>query len=100
MDHRDAQIADIIVVLDQCTKEFVDNAVKQLDGMGVDVADVDANEGVIEGTVDASRVKEIEKLPCVKYVRTVLNYTADYPAGDPRDQDTLATADADLDEAV
>jgi hypothetical protein len=42
---------------------------------------------VVEGAVEASKVHDLEKLDCVKYVRTVFTYHANYPPGDPRDRD-------------
>jgi hypothetical protein len=44
---------------------------------------------VVEGTIDASLVHDLEKLDCVEYVRTVFTYNANYPPGDPRDRDGI-----------
>ena len=43
-----------------------------------------------EGTVDASKIHQIDDFPGVAYVRSVFTYIADYPPGDPRDLDKVA----------
>ena len=37
------------------------------------------------GTIEASKVKVLEKLDCVDYVRVMFTYEAEYPPDDPRD---------------
>jgi len=51
----------------------------------MDIRNVDENESVVEGSIDATKVKALEKLPCVEYVRVTFTYEAEYPPGDPRD---------------
>ncbi len=41
----------------------------------------------MEGTIETIKVKSLQTLEFVKYVRTVFNYIADYPPGDPRNLD-------------
>ena len=41
----------------------------------------------VEGSIDSGKVHLIERLTFVDAVRTTFTYVADYPAGDPRDQD-------------
>ena len=87
MNHHDADIAEVIVVLAEQGQAPVDSAVTKLKGCGLEVVDVNVEEGVVEGSCDASKVSDLKKVPGVSYVRSVFTYTADYPAGDPRDQD-------------
>ena len=97
MNHRDAEITDVLVVLDCQGEEAVNDALGKLKSLGLEVVDVSNDEGVIEGSIDAAKVGDLKSVPGVCYVRSVFTYTADYPAGDPRDQDGLEPA-ADEDE--
>lgn len=87
MNHRDAEISDVVVVLDALEDPQLQAIVEQLKCMGMCVESVDGDASVIEGCIESPRVHEVEKLPHVRYVRRVFSYTADYPVGDPRDQD-------------
>jgi hypothetical protein len=96
MNFNDAQMSDITVVID---KRWVDNlaaALEDLKKAGVDVRIADDEKSVVEGVVESAKVKDLEKLDCVDYVRTTFSWIADYPPGDPRDQDKIAR-DADED---
>ncbi len=88
MEHRDALISNVTVVLDErFVPEKVDEIVLALKGMGLEVSDVDAGNGVVDGIVESCKIKSIEALESVDCVRTIFNYVADYPPGDQRDQD-------------
>ncbi|MDB5304030.1 MAG: hypothetical protein JWM97_1579 [Phycisphaerales bacterium] len=87
MEHRDAEVSDIVIVLKAECAEKMDETVAALKGLGMEVEETDAANGVVEGTVDAGKLAEIRKWPCVEYVRVEFTYIADYPAGDKRDQD-------------
>jgi hypothetical protein len=80
-------MSEIVAVIDDEHCDDMDSVVKRLASAGVEVSKVNASEGVIEGLVEASKVKEIDEMPGVEYVRTVFTYAADYPPGDPRDRD-------------
>ncbi|HXE55259.1 MAG TPA: hypothetical protein VN541_19705 [Tepidisphaeraceae bacterium] len=87
MSHHDAEISDVYVVLDGKGQEAVEGALGTLRACGLEVVDVNHDEGVVEGSIDASKVSDLKKLPGVCYVRSVFTYTADFPTGDPRDKD-------------
>jgi len=83
----DAIISDITVVLKE---EFSDQpktneAVQMLKSAGMTIQNVDEDESIVEGTIDAGKVKPLNSLPCVEYVRVLFTYEAEYPPGDPRD---------------
>jgi len=80
-------MSEIIAVIDDKYCDDLEKVVKQLKDEGVEIYKVNQNEGVIEGLVDASKVKQIDDLPGVEYVRTVFTYAANYPPDDPRDRD-------------
>lgn len=87
MNHHDADVAEVIVVLSDQGQQQVEGAVTRLKERGLEVVDVNVDEGVVEGSCDAAKVSELKKVPGVSYVRSVFTYVADYPAGDARDQD-------------
>lgn len=83
----DTYVSEIIAVIDEKHSDDLATIVEQLKDAGVDVSNVNEDEHVIEGCVESRKLKEIGKLPGVEYVRTVFTYAANYPPGDPRDQD-------------
>ena len=91
----DANISDIVVVLDKRWENDLAGAVEHLKKAGVEVRSADDNNSVVEGVCESAKVKELEKLDCVDYVRTTFSWIADYPPGDPRDQDKIARDEED-----
>jgi hypothetical protein len=89
MNFNDAQMSDITVVLDKRWEDNLAGAVELLKQHGVDVRSADDDNSVVEGVCETAKVNAIEKLDCVDYVRTTFTWIADYPAGDPRDQDKV-----------
>ena len=87
MDHRDAEISDIVVIVDKRWENDLANAVECLKQAGMEVRNADDDNSVVEGAIDAAKVPELQKLDCVDYVRKVFSYIADFPSGDPRDKD-------------
>lgn len=83
----DAIISDIVVVLDKAYEERLNDAVAMLKQCGMEIRSADDDNSVVEGTIDESRVHDLEKLDCVDYVRKVFTYYANFPPGDPRDRD-------------
>jgi hypothetical protein len=83
----DAYMSEIVAVIDQKRCDDMDSIVNELTQAGVEVSNINRTEGVVEGLVEASKVKQIDELPGVEYVRTVFTYAANYPPGDPRDCD-------------
>lgn len=88
-NYHDAFISDVIVTVDETPERPFDQIIESLKQAGMQVADVCKERCVVEGTVDASKVCQIDDLPGVEYVRTVFTYVADYPPGDPRDLDKV-----------
>ena len=87
--HQDAYISDVVVVVDTCEGRTFDDVLKQVKDAGLQIRDLDRDNCTIEGSDDAGKVRTIDDLPGVEYVRSVFTYVADYPAGDPRDQDKV-----------
>jgi hypothetical protein len=76
---QEQEVSDIVVVMEEDTPAEIDDLVKKLKELGVSVSDVDNDNGVVEGTVDAGKLKQIEKIPGVKYVRNVFTYVSELP---------------------
>ena len=87
MNHHDAEMTEVVVVLDDLNDQQTQEVVKQLQAAGLEVSDVDNDQSTVSGTIDAQKVHDLKHVPRVRYVRSVMTYTADYPPGDPRDKD-------------
>jgi hypothetical protein len=87
MSHQDAYISDIVVVTTDEGGKKIDDTIDRLKSEGMEVQNVNTDQGVIEGVCPVAKVKTIDHLPGVSYVRSVFTYIADYPPGDPRDLD-------------
>jgi hypothetical protein len=85
----DANISDIVVVLDPAYEHRLADALAILKEHGMEVRDADDDNSVVEGTIDSSRLHALEHLECVDYVRRIFSYDANYPPGDPRDRDGM-----------
>ena len=89
MDHQDAEVSDITIVLKAECAEKLDASAAELKKLGMEIDETDADNGVIEGTIGADKVADVKKWPCVEYVRVEFTYVADYPPGDPRNLDPV-----------
>lgn len=87
MNHHDAEIADVVLVLDCQGQEAVDRAMAGLKAIGLEIVDTNPDEGVIEGSIEAAKVHDLKTVAGVSYVRSVFTYTAEFPKGDTGDQD-------------
>jgi hypothetical protein len=97
MDHCDAEMSDIVVVMDDGGDAArLDQLIITLKEMGITIEEVDHDNCVIEATVLKEHITTIEKISGVKYVRKVFEYVADYPVGDPRNQDKDDGADEQI----
>ena len=81
----DARISEVIITLDKKYEDKLHDAVAAVKKAGVEVSNTDDDNSVIEGTIDVYKIQDLEKLDCVKFVRTVFTYDAEFPIGDPRD---------------
>ena len=87
MEHRDQQVSDVTIVIKAAFANRLDEIVEQLNEAGVGITSVNEDVGAIEGSCESNRVCLIERMDFVEAVRTTFTYIADYPPGDPRDQD-------------
>ena len=99
MNHRDAEVTEVVVVIHQSYCNRLADAVASLTKLGVEVFSTDEDECIVNGAIQTFKLSELNQLDCVNYVRSVMTYIADYPLGDPRNQDT-GDDDEDSAEAV
>ena len=85
MPPKESELSDIIVVIEDDVSH-TDALVKRLQDAGVEVDQVDTENGVVEGTVCTSKIKEIQGIPGVKYVRNVFTYVAEEECDDEDEQ--------------
>ena len=89
MNFNDAQMSDVTVVLDKRWENDLAGAVADLKKQGMEVRSADDDNSVVEGVIETCKVKGLETLDCVDYVRTTFSWIADYPPGDPRDRNGM-----------
>ena len=87
MNHHDAEITDVVVVLEDLDDAKTQDVVKQLMSTGMTVSGIDNDNSTVEGSIVSEKVHDLKKVANVRYVRSVASYTVDYPPGDPRDLD-------------
>jgi len=83
---RDAEVCDVMVILKADYEDKMAEAVEQLKKAGMVVRNTDDDKSVVEGSLESCNVQALEHCNCVQYVRKVMTYNAEYPAGDPRDK--------------
>lgn len=99
MAHYDAEISQVVVVLQASKDCRLEESVQKLQSIGLEVDDIVEEDCVVNGEIETYKIADLQKLDCVTTVRTVMTYIADYPVGDPRDKD-LVDDDEDAAEAI
>lgn len=87
MEHRDALISEVIVVVDESTERNLAAIVADTQAAGLTIDNTDVDNGAIEGTIVSNKLPDLRAVNGVKYIRITMEYVADYPTGDPRDLD-------------
>src|ERR1700753_2536314 len=87
MNHQDAELAEVTIVLCKAYENRIAEAVSMLKAANLEVTETDEEHAVVEGTCDVSVLPALKGLECVNYVRVGTTWIADYPPGDPRDKD-------------
>jgi hypothetical protein len=88
-NYQDAFISDVVITACDTAEQPFDKTVEELKKQGMEIATANKDQCFIEGSVDSGKVRAIDDMPGVEYVRTVFTYVADYPPGDPRDKDLV-----------
>ena len=97
MESRELEMSDVAIVLDD-TCGPIGELVERLKQAGLSVTSTDEDNGVVEGTIATQKVKSLESVQCVKYLRSVFNYVADLPDGEAHTGDASDREDDDLPE--
>jgi len=100
MNHRDAEITEVVVVIHKTHCERLSDVIEKLKSLGVEIFSIDEEECIVNGSVETFKLPMLEKIESVNYVRSVMTYIADYPVGDPRDKDLVEDDDEDAAEAI
>ena len=86
MNHRDAEMTEVVVVLDDLNDEQTDRVAEKLKAAGLEVFKVDHDESLVEGTIETEKVA----IPQGRGVRPLRPQRADLhrglPAGRPARQ--------------
>lgn len=77
MNGTDAYISDVVIVIDDVHHPF-DSVVQQLTARGFRVQEIKPDQHVVEGAIESCKLREIDDLPGVEYVRSVFTYAADF----------------------
>ena len=76
MLQRQEEVADVDVVLKADYPGGNGAAIAELRACGLQVSNVDDADGVVEGTIAADRLRDLQRLPCVADLRDVFTYLA------------------------
>ncbi len=87
MSHHDADISEVIIILHEEAGGTLDETLLKLMEWCVSIGEVDRDEAAVQASVESTKLKALEQLSFVKYIRRVFEYTADFPPGDPRNLD-------------
>jgi len=90
--YRDAYITEVMITLKGTYGDRMEEALKQLRGVGMHVDHADDDMSMVEGSIEAGSVGALEQLDAVQYVRKMHTYAAEYPKGDPRDRNQDASS--------
>jgi hypothetical protein len=74
-----AEILDLVVVLKPEAAEQMDAAVSLLKILGMMVSSIDADNGIVEGTLAAEMLAEVRSMPSVAYARVDFDYVSESP---------------------
>jgi hypothetical protein len=94
--YRDAYITEVMVTLKGSYADRMEEALKQVRGVGMHVDHADDDMSMVEGSIEAGSVHALEQLDAVQYVRKMHTYAAEYPEGDPRDKNTSTSKSNDI----
>jgi hypothetical protein len=83
----DTYLSDVVVVLEELSTEQTARVVEHLASAGMEVSNVNDDQSVVEGTIEAHKAHDLKTVEHVRYVRTVFTYGASFPPGHPMDRD-------------
>jgi hypothetical protein len=75
----DRYFTEVVIILEPLDDEQMKGVVSGLQSRGLRVDSVDNDNSVVEGTIEAVRVAQVESMPSVRYVRKEFTYIAEFP---------------------
>jgi hypothetical protein len=76
---QDKYFTEVVIILEPLDDEQMKRVVSELQSRGLRVDSVDNDNSVVEGTIESSRLHDIESAPSVGYVRQEFTYVAEFP---------------------
>ena len=70
---------EVVIILEPLDDEQMKRVVSELESRGLRVDTVDNDNSVVEGTIESSRLHDIQSAPSVDVVRQEYTYVAEFP---------------------
>jgi len=74
MSNQEIELSDVMIVLHIGPGHDLPSQIQELNVAGLKVVHIDAENAVVEGTIESRKLPALSKLPCVKYLRDIFNY--------------------------
>jgi hypothetical protein len=74
----DTYVSEILAVINSSCCDDLDKVVQELTKAGMNVTEINKDDGVIGGTIETSKLAQLESNKAVDYVRTVFTYNAHF----------------------
>ena len=88
----DRYFTEVVIILEPLDDEQMKRVVGELESRGLRVDSVDNDNSVVEGTIESSRLHDMQSAPSVDVVRQEYTYVAEFPverrSGQPAPRDT------------
>ena len=75
----DRYFTEVVIILDPLDDVQMKSVVADLELRGLRVDSIDNDDSVVEGTIESSRLHDIQSAPFVDVVRQEYTYVAEFP---------------------
>jgi hypothetical protein len=75
----DRYFTEVVIILEPLDDEQMKGVVADLESRGLRVDSIDNDNSVVEGTIESSRLHDIQSAPSVDVVRQEYTYVAEFP---------------------
>jgi hypothetical protein len=75
----DRYFTEVVIILEPLDDEKMKGVVGDLESRGLRVDSVDNDNSVVEGTIESSRLNDLQSAPFVDVVRQEYTYVAEFP---------------------
>jgi uncharacterized protein (DUF1786 family) len=94
MSQYEEEFTDVVVVMVDRPGMTMEDAIERLKAVGLEIAENDPDNDVVEGTIHKSKLGKIKELEFVKYVRSVFEYYAEKEEAESDSEDLDDVDDA------